>query len=463
MNPRNKHKPMAGKQICAIVVALLLSLVTVPTAIAQDQDAEPTPNASSKPTPDARSQPKPDENGDKPNSTETADAGGLTDIERGVSNEPSLTVREILVLQVDRYGEVANDPSEVETSLFVPITHTGRVRVEGGVEVWRGTAMPLGLITFEGEFAEPTRVKLDLPRGSGFFHAHWPNDALKAARTIDWFQLREAGPSQATDPRDLEGHWLTPMREANDRLWIRSRDPLRKERFLLYDASLPFSQTLELKPDPIGYRLINRAAPSSPPITLLLRETSEQAQGADPRVEKRWSSLPITGPWPDPSLATIDTTNSQTQVADTVRDTLDPLGDWLTQRGYSDAEVSTALNMVAASGIEDASMSLVYALPEGEIDRHVALRFKPMPDRVVRTALVVVNNVDPNLGTRLDRLVAGLGDDRWAVREASQRELESIGLAAISRVQAASNSDDPEVAFRARQILNAFDLKQDMR
>lgn len=367
--------------------------------------------------------------------------------------KPGLTVRELLVLQTDRYGDIANQPGEVNSTLFVPIRHTGRIKLQAPPDTYARTAMPLGLISFEGAIKEPLRVRLDLLDDEAFFHAHWPNDAVKGERSIEWYQVAESSRRQAPSPMDLRRHWLGPLRDAEDRLWLSTRHPILKERFMLYDASLPFKSSLELQPQQNGYRLINTAPERTPPLTLLLSLKDD-----------RWRMVQVGETWDKPGETTIqaDVFNAEPAEAGEAKTSpLLPIANWLSQQGYNREEVITALKMVASSGMEKSSMSLVYIMPEGEINDHLWLRFKPEPDRVIRTTIVVVNNVDPDLGTRLDELIAGLGDERWPVRERSQRELEALGLAAIRKVQAAKNSEDPEIAFRARQILDAYDLRQE--
>jgi tetratricopeptide (TPR) repeat protein len=56
----------------------------------------------------------------------------------------------------------------------------------------------------------------------------------------------------------------------------------------------------------------------------------------------------------------------------------------------------------------------------------------------------------------VEQLVAELGDDDFATREAAQRELWKRGAAAIPALEKAANDPDPEVARRARDLLDKF-------
>lgn len=439
--------------------ALLLMLSPAAGVLAQDERAPATPPADTavQDAIDTAGTPETPDRADQPGPPDADGADGVDGVNQpdppdkpAPPPEPTLTARELVVLQTDRYGETANDTTAIASTLFVPVNQAGRLKLEGGPEAQAQSPMPVGLISFEGEIKQPLRVRLDLVSEGGFFHAHYPNDAIKGDRMIEWIQVREATDRQRPDPPELDGHWLQTLREGDDRLWLRTRDPLRKERFLLYDASLPFEPALKLdRADDAGMTLSSTSDASGPPLAIVINET-----------ETGWQAASTKGPWANQAGVPIDLAGSDSTRADTPWGVLGPLADLLEQRGYNPREIETAIDIVAGTRQDASSMSLVYVLPEGEINKHIWLRFRPEPDRVVRTAIVVVNNVDPGLGNRLDRLVEGLGDERWAVREKCQRELEAIGLAAIRKLQSARDHEDPEVAFRVRQVLDAYDLRQ---
>ncbi|MGB0767968.1 MAG: hypothetical protein ACPGYV_09690, partial [Phycisphaeraceae bacterium] len=62
---------------------------------------------------------------------------------------------------------------------------------------------------------------------------------------------------------------------------------------------------------------------------------------------------------------------------------------------------------------------------------------------------------------RVQRLLADLGSDVWIDRHRAQVELMKLGKAAIDKVKPLENHPDPEVAFRVRQILEAYKVKMD--
>lgn len=383
-----------------------------------------------------------------PASTVGQDAAGAEGQAAAPQAPEGLVVRELLVLQVSRYGDVANDPKHIPTSLIVQIPKTGRKMqsVETGPYLY--APMPVGLITFEGAPPQPMRMRVEVVEDGGGVHAHWPSDAQRGSQIIDWFEVRQAADAQQPQPLTGGGYWLAPLRESEDRLWMRTRDRLRKERFFLYDASIAYTPELALKQDDDAYRVSRvEEDQKAPPLTMLLKQS-----------EAGWTADTAAGPWPEATARMAPGVDAQTQ-PQTIEDTLAPLALDLSARGYNAAEVEAAIGMVSQAGLDKSSLSLVYVLPKGQIDPHIRLRFKPEPQEVIRTTIVVLNNVDPDLESRLDKLIVELGSDDWATRDRAHRELEDLGEAAISTVQSHRDHPDPEVAFRVRQILDAYDMK----
>src|SRR5439155_20484856 len=56
----------------------------------------------------------------------------------------------------------------------------------------------------------------------------------------------------------------------------------------------------------------------------------------------------------------------------------------------------------------------------------------------------------------VDELVEGLGHPAYPVREKAQRELWTRGTAAVPALERAARDPDPEVARRARELLDTF-------
>ncbi|MGB0768071.1 MAG: hypothetical protein ACPGYV_10210, partial [Phycisphaeraceae bacterium] len=304
-----------------------------------------------------------------------------------------LIVRELIVLQTDRFGEAANHPRLVPTTLSDPIRHNGRSARKDDTGLVP-EAMPLGVMTFEGVIAEPIRMRVELTGDADTLHAHWPSDALINRSFAEWRDVQAAGDAAEAARFAPGSDWLGRLRDSEDRLWIRSRDKNRKERFVLYDVSFRYEPALALSESEGGYALKSLAPErADPPLTLLLRR-----DGTD-----GWLADGVAAPWTDraPRITVDDAEPTDAAAGQPLAESLAPIAELLERRGYNAEEIRLAIEMIASAGFGASDMSLVYVLPTGEIDEHVRLRFKPKPDRVIRTAVVVMSSVDPGLGARV--------------------------------------------------------------
>ncbi|MEZ6145640.1 MAG: hypothetical protein R3B91_09550 [Planctomycetaceae bacterium] len=102
---------------------------------------------------------------------------------------------------------------------------------------------------------------------------------------------------------------------------------------------------------------------------------------------------------------------------------------------------------------------LVYRMDEAQLEKLLPLEITPYPDRLFRVALVIVQDADPDLQSRIDALVKQLGDDDWSRRVDAQEELEELGLAGKPKLEEALKSEDAEVVFRAEQVLEKIQSK----
>ena len=364
--------------------------------------------------------------------------------------EPApLVLRELLVVQADRYDDTANNPKLQSTALPAAIRKTGREKQLDATDQYQYKPMPLGVLTFQGEIKEPMGVRIKLSADASRFQAYFPDeDAIVGKQYLGWDTVRHANDKQQAEPFGDQGDWLASLRNSEDRVWLQSRDPLRKERFLLYDASFKYKPAIDLSFSSDQYKL-NTNAPeqAAPPLCVLVRKD-----------DAGWSSDTLSAPWPQPTPAIAQKNAANAGISELTQ-ALGPLKELLKQRGYNEQEIALAVDMIGAAGFDKAGMSLVYVLPVGVIDEHIKLLVTPEPDQVIRTAIIVVNNVDPGLGSQIEALIADLGSEQWIKRDRAQRELTALGQAAIKQVQPLKNSDDPEIAFRARQILDAYDWK----
>lgn len=415
------------KRIRPLAIALLL-LAFAPLSIAQTD----TPQTLTEPDSDAQSKP-----------TDPSQRPSIA--------EEGFVLRELLVLHADRYDDTANNPKLIPTTLSAPVKHAGRdKRVDpDGAPVY--TAMPVGLITFQGQLTEPLKLRLTLGDPRDRFHAHWPGNTIEGSRFVQW-QADAINDEAIPVASFADSHdWLATLRTSNDRVWVQSIGSQIKERFVLYDVSLKFKPAIDLSVTNDQYRLtLKGGKPVAPPLSLLLRKTQDG-----------WSADALAAPWPSKTSVISTRSNDSAAAPITLAEALAPIKGLLAAQGYTEQEIEVALAMVASAGFDKSNMSLVYILPNGETDRYVRLQVRPTPDKLIRTTIVVVNNVDPDLSSVVNALLDDLGSEDWLKRDRAQRELTTLGQAAIKKVQQLKNSDDPEIAFRAQQILSDHDWKMD--
>jgi len=129
------------------------------------------------------------------------------------------------------------------------------------------------------------------------------------------------------------------------------------------------------------------------------------------------------------------------------------LADSLKKQGLTEAEVELFMERAAPS-IFGAKETIVVCRPPAEmIEERLPLVTYPAALKTVRTALVVLRNVDPKLKEDVNKLVTNLGAADYAEREAASTRLLQLGRLAVPALKAALKSPDIEVQFRAEKIL----------
>lgn len=344
-----------------------------------------------------------------------------------------LIVHDLVVMQADLYGDTMNDPGDFDTTLF-----NGAPRRRPVGDSGDGTPMPLGLITFSGTLAEPTAMRIDLAHDEGRFLGHWPK-GIAASDYLLWHDIRQVETPQGR-MRVPSDHWLVPMRDTPHAMCFDTREQV--DRFFAYDATFPFSPTLTVEgKQEDGYTLAGEPAADTR-LALVVR------RGEDGWLAGTLGDAPFTGP-----IELSEAGNADAAMR--------PVLDHLRDAGYSDTEIETAAAMLAESAFGDASMSLIYVVGNEAMDAMLPLTIVPAPAKVIRTGIVVVNNVEPDIAGTVGELIAQLGDDEWAKRDAAQRALIEMDRAAIGVVREHAGHPDPEVAYRIEQIIAAYEVRHE--
>jgi hypothetical protein len=90
------------------------------------------------------------------------------------------------------------------------------------------------------------------------------------------------------------------------------------------------------------------------------------------------------------------------------------------------------------------------------MDRILPLEIVPQPRKVTRVGLVIIRNIDPAIMQEIDQLITQLGDDDWNKREAAEKRLRELGLAAKPKLEQAVKNKDLEIVYRAERLMQAF-------
>lgn len=358
---------------------------------------------------------------------------------------PTLVVRDLSVFLLDRFGNLANAQGDYDSTLFNGTYRRRRPATNNPL----GPTMPLGLITLQGEVTTPRRLQLNTPQtDEGVqFLGYWPKTQAKP-RAIDWHDIRPIQGNLSTADIPV-GHYLRPLFRAEDRIGFTTRG--NTGRFFVYDLPLKIEPPLSLNRNASGQLELIVEKPAGG-LTLLIRKTGQGvALGQLTSTQVEMGHL-------DPAQhGSHHTIQFKAIPPDT--DPLAPLETLLVELGYNAAERGVALATVRDRSLSTLGVTAVCVMNRGVLDTVLPLTMDPPADRIERVAIVVLTNIDPDLSETVSRYIAQLGDDDWAVRDAAMRTLIEIGRAGIETVQQSRNHDDPEVAYRIEQVLDAYELK----
>lgn len=81
------------------------------------------------------------------------------------------------------------------------------------------------------------------------------------------------------------------------------------------------------------------------------------------------------------------------------------------------------------------------------------MEISPEPKEVLRSAIVIIVNGDPDFSLRIKELIAQLGATSWKKREVAQTTLSKFLLPARVQLREALKNKDLEIVHRAEQLL----------
>ncbi|WP_435010742.1 hypothetical protein P12x_002021 [Tundrisphaera lichenicola] len=133
--------------------------------------------------------------------------------------------------------------------------------------------------------------------------------------------------------------------------------------------------------------------------------------------------------------------------------TWDSLTRRLKGQGLRDEAARALLDEYAGALFEPGELVVLAHFTREAIDDVTLLDVFPPPEKMVRSALLVVHGIDPRLQDRAKILVKQLGDDSYKIRESAEARLLELGPVSVPSLEDALKDQDVEIAFRAERLL----------
>lgn len=388
-----------------------------------------------------------------------------------------------------------NQPQANAGSLFLstlPDFMAGR-RTAAAVEKLNEPT-PIGLIRFTGN-SGGEKVDVLLENKGGRFLGHWPK-AQTRTNGLLWQNLMVSDqPAGATAADALAAaSWINRLRAPAAPALLREG---KGERFLLYDAEPNYKLPLRVLPgdaelhyqvtnsDKVGLKdltfykklpdgwhsaTVGDLPPSSPttkpatkPATAPMAPTTLAAS----RPTTAPATLAATKPATSPTTLAASQPSTKPTVglpialaaSDAASDAalLAPWKARLTAAGLQATDLDLIIGILEKQALDANRLTAVYRLEADQLDQLLPLDIVPSPRKTVRVGLVIVRNIDPAIATEIETLVAQLGDVKWDAREAAQKRLTDLGLAARPKLELLLKSArDPEVVYRIERLIAAL-------
>jgi hypothetical protein len=263
-------------------------------------------------------------------------------------------------------------------------------------------------------------------------------------------------------------HWFARARQFQA---LHVQHGLRHERFLAYDAELELQLPLKISGGPDEYQLT--ATGTAPLYDVLVCRPTPQglrvgwldhlpaAKGNAARAkagegssgDAKKKDQPSEPKEPNPGRTVTLSSPLKPGSAEHAAQTTGRLQERLLAAGLAADEAGLLMSLVAGPVFESKEMVVLMRLPNSVLDEHAPLEVLPEPRKTIRAALLLATNIDPGLSDEVARLVARLGDKKYAQRESAEKRLSELGSLALPALKEALESTDLEVVFRAERLL----------
>lgn len=132
----------------------------------------------------------------------------------------------------------------------------------------------------------------------------------------------------------------------------------------------------------------------------------------------------------------------------------------LTSAGLYKDEANALVKVWAPGLFEQDGLLLFYRAPQKTYDTWLPLELTPKPTNMVRVGLVVHSHLEPELESRVTKLIDKLASEDYQTRINADKNLRRIGGAAFKWIHLGAKSKDAEVAARCQGILKEYDAGQ---
>jgi hypothetical protein len=131
----------------------------------------------------------------------------------------------------------------------------------------------------------------------------------------------------------------------------------------------------------------------------------------------------------------------------------DALSERLAKAGLSTNETRLVMEQIGPLVLENQALVAIGRMDAAALDSKLTLSVFPEPRKMLRVPLVIMLNIDPQIGGEVEQLIAQLGDPKYAVREEAQKRLTELGPRAFDALKKAINHADMEIVVRAERVL----------
>jgi hypothetical protein len=341
---------------------------------------------------------------------------------------------------------------------------------------------PIGVIRFQGATGKE-KVDVLLQNKGGRFLATWPKAVTRSTGVL-WQNLVLTDQAPGSLEQVGASNWMNDLRKGTTPFLLKDG---RGDRFILYDAEPKYALPLKVQAGAGEgqYFIANSDKVSVRDLTLYKNETdgwhvanlpelkpTAATQPATRPTTTLATTRPATAPAATQALAiasTRPTTQASSQpttkptgqpvalAATGLKQATEVLAPWkerLTSAGLPEMDWEVIRRILEKHALDTRRLTAIYRLPDEQLDLLLPLEVTPQPRHTIRVGLVIVRSIDPAIVNEIETLVAQLGDPKWDTREAAQKRLLEIGLAAKPKLDALGKSaKDPEVVYRIERVI----------